>query len=194
MKLILLRHGKTEANEKRLYCGSTDIPLSENGIVELTALKNSVFYPDISGFRVITSGMKRCEQTLDVLYGDIKHEILPELAEMDFGEFEMYSYEQLKDVPAYLEWISGDNETNITPGGESGNLMKARVTAAVQKIIAAGNDTLIVTHGGVIAAVMQLLFPDENKNRYEWQPKPGRGHSVSIQCPDAPLSRCHTDV
>ena len=28
MKILLLRHGITEANEKHLYCGSTDLPLS----------------------------------------------------------------------------------------------------------------------------------------------------------------------
>ena len=29
MKIYLIRHGKTEANERRLYCGSTDIALSD---------------------------------------------------------------------------------------------------------------------------------------------------------------------
>ena len=32
-----------------------------------------------------------------------------------------------------------------------------------------------MTHGGSIAAIMAHLFPDEGKNRYEWQPKNGRG-------------------
>ena len=31
MRLILLRHGLTEANERHLYFGSTDLPLSERG-------------------------------------------------------------------------------------------------------------------------------------------------------------------
>ena len=31
MKILLLRHGITEANEKHLYCGSTDLPLSPAG-------------------------------------------------------------------------------------------------------------------------------------------------------------------
>ena len=26
MTIYLIRHGKTEANEKHLYCGSTDLP------------------------------------------------------------------------------------------------------------------------------------------------------------------------
>ena len=39
MKLILLRHGITEANEKRLYCGATDIGLSETGKAALLLRK-----------------------------------------------------------------------------------------------------------------------------------------------------------
>ena len=38
MKLYLIRHGKTMANEKHLYCGSTNLPLSEKGIEELQNL------------------------------------------------------------------------------------------------------------------------------------------------------------
>ena len=34
MIIYLIRHGKTEANERHLYCGSTDLPLSDAGIAE----------------------------------------------------------------------------------------------------------------------------------------------------------------
>ena len=36
-----------------------------------------------------------------------------------------------------------------------------------------------VTPGGVIAAIMARLFPQEGKNRYEWQPRPGHGYAVT---------------
>ena len=179
MSLFLLRHGKTEANEKRLYCGSTDISLSPDGIAELKLLKATIDYPKIENYRVITSGMKRCEETLELLYGSIPHETMSELREMDFGGFEMRSYAQLKDDAEYIRWISGDNEANPTPGGESGNIMRRRVFAALDKINAGGRDVFIVTHGGVIAAVMERLFPNEEKNRYEWQPKFGRGYLIT---------------
>ena len=44
LMLALIRHGKTEANEKHLYCGKSNIPLSENGIKELNDIKNSKKY------------------------------------------------------------------------------------------------------------------------------------------------------
>jgi alpha-ribazole phosphatase len=180
MKLILIRHGKTEANEKHLYCGSTDLPLSEVGKAELTERKNTVEYPSIKGFRILTSGMRRCEETLSILYADIPHETDPAFREMDFGAFEMRSYEEMKNDPDYIAWIIGDNEANITPGGESGNLMTVRVLEGLKRLIADGRDTLIVTHGGVIAAIMADIFPGEGKNRYEWQPKPGGGYVIDI--------------
>ena len=178
MKLILLRHGITEANEKHLYCGATDIGLSEAGKEALLRRKAQITYPDISGLRVVTSGMKRCEETLCILYGDIPHETDAAFREMYFGAFETRSYEELKNDPAYIDWISGDNEANVAPGGESGRLMTQRVLLGLDRIMSAGRDTLLVTHGGVIAAIMSRLFPAEQKNRYEWQPAPGGGYLI----------------
>ncbi len=180
MKLILIRHGKTEANEKHLYCGSTDLPLSEGGKSELTERKNTVKYPSIDGFRILTSGMRRCEETLAILFGDIPHDTDTAFREMDFGAFEMRSYEEMKNDPDYIAWITGDNEANVTPGGESGNLMTERVIDGLNCLMDDGRDILLVTHGGVIAAIMAHLFTMEGKNRYEWQPKPGGGYMIDL--------------
>lgn len=178
MRLILIRHGKTEANEHHLYCGSTDLPLSETGRQELDARKNS--YPSVSGFHIVTSGLRRCEETLSVLFGDLPHETYPAFAEMDFGRFEMFSYEQLKNDVDYISWITGNNEANLCPGGESGELMTRRVLTALYELIENDRDTLVVTHGGPIAAIMAELFPDERKNRYEWQPASGGGYEITF--------------
>ena len=176
MKLILIRHGNTEANEKHLYCGSTDLPLSDAGRAALAPRA----LPDLPDLRIVTSGLLRCEQTLEALYGKAPHETDGAFREMDFGAFEMRSYAEMKDEPAYQAWISGDNEANVCPGGESGNQMKARALSGLERLLADGRDTLLVTHGGVIAAIMANLFPEENKNRYQWQPAPGGGYIVDL--------------
>lgn len=180
MKLILIRHGKTEANEKQLYCGSTDLSLSDGGRAELFHKKETTVYPSITGYHILTSGMKRCEETLGILFGDIPHKTDAAFREMDFGAFEMRSYEEMKNDADYIAWISGDNEANVTPGGESGNIMTARVIDGLQRLIEDGRDTLLVTHGGVIAAIMAYLFASEGKNRYEWQSKPGGGYVIDL--------------
>ena len=170
MTIYLIRHGKTSANEKHLYCGSTDLPLSDAGKEEL----RSVHY-DIKNVRFISSGMKRTNETLRILFGDVPCEVDPRFREVDFGTFEMRSYEELKDRPEYGSWLTGDNDANIPPQGESGAQMKARVLNAFSEI---KEDTCIITHGGVIAAIMENLFPEENKNRYQWQPKNGCGYII----------------
>lgn len=171
--IYLIRHGKTLANELHLYCGSTDISLSPAGAAELRELR----YPAIDAW-YLTSGMKRANETLSILFGDVPYREAPEFREVDFGAFEMRGYDELKEDPAYLAWITGDNEGNVPPGGESGKEMAARALAAFDALERTGENTVLVTHGGVIAAIMASRFPEEGKNRYQWQPAPGRGYCL----------------
>ena len=170
MTIYLIRHGKTSANEKHLYCGSTDLSLSVAGREELQNIRY-----DIKNVRFITSGMKRTNETLQMLFGDVPYEVEPRFREVDFGIFEMHSYDQLKDTPEYQAWLAGDNEINVPPKGESGEQMKARVLEALSEI---KDDTCVITHGGVIASIMEYLYPEENKTRYDWQPRNGCGYMI----------------
>ncbi len=172
-ELYLIRHGKTQANSLHLYCGSTDLPLCPQGIRELEELHYS-----LPPAQYITSGMQRTEQTLEILFGDVPHRKDGQFREIDFGEFEMHSYEQLKNTPAYQQWLTGDNFRNVPPGGESGEAMTRRVIEALHCLDAGGMPTVLITHGGVIAAIMAHLFPQEARNRYDWQPQPGHGYAI----------------
>ena len=171
--VYLIRHGKTLANRQHLYCGSTDLPLCQEGIRELEALRYQV-----ENARFLTSGMRRTEETLTLLFGPVPFLREPDFREMDFGAFEMKSYEILQHDPDYQIWISGDNEEHVTPGGESGRQMTQRVLCAWQRLDCQ-QDTVILTHGGPIAAIMAHLFPGENRNRYQWQPRPGHGYAIT---------------
>ena len=178
--IIILRHGKTEAGEKWLYCGSTDLPLSEGGKAGLTELKNTYGYPDVSGYDFYTTGMLRTNETLNILYGDVPYESVPALREMDFGIFEMRNYDELKDIPEYVSWLN-DPENVRVPGGGSSPEMKARVLSAFSDIAAKGRDSVIVMHGGPISAIMDSLFPNENKSRIDWQPDAGCGYEILFE-------------
>ena len=173
-ELYLIRHGRTEANEKWLYCGSTDLFLSEKGAEDLKDISYDV--PEDTLF--ITSGMRRTEQTLKILFGDVPHKIDKRFREVDFGVFEMKSYESLKEQEDYQTWISGDNEKNVPPKGESGEQMKIRVLKGLEDLQKEERPVVVVCHGGVIAAIMEYLYPLEDKNRYLWQPKPGHGYFI----------------
>ena len=90
MKLTLLRHAQTEGSLRNLYYGAADIPALPESLSELH--RRAGDYPTAQ--RYYTSGMLRTEQTLAAIYGNVPHTRLPGLREMDFGDFEMKSYEE----------------------------------------------------------------------------------------------------
>ncbi|MBQ4090295.1 MAG: histidine phosphatase family protein [Clostridia bacterium] len=178
MDITLIRHGRTDANERHLYCGATDLPLSEKGVAGLNALIASAEYPDITGMRIYTSGMRRADETLRAIYGDIQFKTISDMRELDFGRFEMHSYDELKEDADYIAWITDQSSSMPCPGGESSAQFKERVFAAFDELVSRGKSAMVVCHGGVIAELMARLFPDSGKNFYEWQPSAGRGYTV----------------
>lgn len=171
--LYLLRHGQTAANAAHIYCGATDLPLCDAGRAMLSPRALPLRAP-----RYYSSGMRRANETLQILFGDVPYTIEPRLREIDFGIFEMHAYDELQNRADYQAWISGDNERNVPPGGESGEQMQLRAFAALREIAAETDEAVILTHGGVICAVMQAIFPQEGRSRYDWQPYYGRGYAI----------------
>jgi alpha-ribazole phosphatase len=179
MILHLIRHGKTSANLKRIYCGHTDISLSDDGKQGLLEIKAEICYPEADIY--IVSGLKRTIETLESLYGEKEYFTFDELVEMDFGEFEMKSYEELKDNADYIRWIS-DIKNEVCKGGEGEKQFRERINRGLVKILKHGrtlnaHSIVVITHGGVISTIMDQFFPNI-KNFYEWQPDFGRGYTI----------------
>jgi len=177
--IYLIRHGATIANEQKLYCGGTDLPLSQGGASDIERLSGQGIYPpDADAY--FTSTLARTRQTLDVIYGRVDRTALPQLAECSFGDFEMKSYDQLKGREDYRAWISDQTGMVACPNGESRRQFERRVLAGygllAEKSRRCGT-VLAVCHGGVIACIMEHLFPGK-QNFYEWQPGPGRGYRL----------------
>lgn len=184
MEIHLVRHGLTEANEKGLYCGRTDLPLSDAGAAELAALMAQGIYPSPAAL-YFTSGMLRAEQTLDALYGKVERAPIRGLAECDFGVFEMKTYDELNSREDYQAWIDDFTGDAACPGGESKNSFAKRVVEAygamLREVMAAGGESAFVAcHGGTIACVLDYLLPNAD-NFYGWQPMHGRGYTLTYE-------------
>jgi len=180
MNIHLIRHGRTLANETGLYCGQTDVPLSDGGAGDILALKEQGVYPGAEVF--YTSGLLRAEQTLDIIYGNVGRKAVPELAEYGFGRFEMKTHPELMEMDGYLDWINDKTGEVRCPGGESKNEFEGRVIKAYEGVLKEVRDSgkcsaLIACHGGVIVRIMGYLFPD-GRGYYEWQPVQGRGYTI----------------
>lgn len=176
--ILLLRHGATAANHEKRYAGSTDVSLSDEGIAALRTLQSSGLYPDISGYALYTSNLLRAKETLAILFPGSAAAALSSFNEMDFGAFEMHSYEDLKDRAEYRLWVEDTTGNVSCPMGESANHFRRRVAEGMEKLMAQRENALVITHGGVIAQIMQALFPHENKHFYQWQPANGCGYLI----------------
>lgn len=186
-KIYLIRHGTTEANLKKLYYGKTDVPLANEGVNLIGDLTLGGKYPSADGAMIYTSGMLRTDQTLFLIYGCKDFQVMPELKEYDFGDFEMKTYEEIKDREDYQAWILDEKGLTPCPNGESPVEFKARVSIGLSKLLEAyqsGQDrdkkTIVICHGGVIADLMNMCFPIKDKTIFDWIPGPGKGYELHI--------------
>lgn len=181
--VYLIRHGKTKANENHLYCGKSDIELSKKGIEELEEFKKKIKYPNCE--ILFSSGAKRANKTIEILYPGKKYEKINKFWEYNFGDFEMKSYNILKENEEYIKWIT-DNEGKVScPNGESKIEYRKRIEKAfnmfIKKCVNENiNETILVCHGGTIGTILEIFY-DKNKSFYEYQPSFGRGYKINLE-------------
>ena len=175
--LYMIRHSLTEGNERRLYYGKTDLPLSEAGKKLCLSLRGNFDLPENTCFA--TSGMLRTEETLELIFGKVDHIQLSGLREMEMGVFEMRSYDQLKDTEAYQRWLEDVSGEYQIPEGESNLMFFQRTLNCVEGLIESGPENLFVAcHGGVIASIMFQLFPNDMNSFYDWIPHACQGYVI----------------
>lgn len=159
-RLHFIRHGLTESNRRGAYAGRrTDVELTPEGIRELLALREEYEYPRVD--LVLCSPLTRCIQTAGVLYPEAELQVVPSMAEIDFGEFDGHTLEELRDREDYRRWLANSLK-EAPPGGESMEEFGRRVAVGLSSILAYVmqnqiQDTAIVTHGGVIRAILGTM-------------------------------------
>ncbi|UTW70681.1 histidine phosphatase family protein [Anaerobacillus sp. HL2] len=85
----LLRHGVTKANQEKRYLGWTNVSLVQDCLPDLSI--------PCCGFDAIySSDLKRCIETVRLLYPNNSINIDPRLREIHFGRFEAKTYERIK--------------------------------------------------------------------------------------------------
>jgi alpha-ribazole phosphatase len=150
--LDLLRHGEVEGG--RRFRGSTDDPLSAAGWDQLweSAQRHGPWD------RVVSSPLRRCREFAAQLAERLQKplEIEPRLAELDFGEWEGLSFEELRaTAPDALQRFVSDPFQHPPPGAESLPGFKRRTLEALADLAQnAEGRALAVTHGGVIRMLL----------------------------------------
>jgi broad specificity phosphatase PhoE len=139
-KIVLVRHGETEANLRRCFADSDDVPLTDAGRAQSRELAFRLareFCPEV----LVSSHFARARETSEIIGRvlGLPTEAIPGIHERDFGSLKGQPYERLEEAQ--------DCES---PDG-----VRRRAMAAIEalRVRYPGREIVIVSHGAVIQAV-----------------------------------------
>lgn len=182
MKILFIRHGQTQYNAEYRWLGSTDNPLCEAGKKELSEKKHIIEkYKPVQ--KLYCSPMKRCIETAAIYFDEMNIEIIEDLRERGFGDFEGKKYEELKDNPYYKEFNKKFWRSNI-PNGEDYKYFFERTEKVYLNIIEdmkKNNLTYaaVLSHGGIIMSILSK-FDNKKMYFYDYLVKNGSGFLTKI--------------
>lgn len=180
-RIHFIRHALCEANEEGRYVGITESPVSANGRRELSEKASRYVYPEVD--KVYVSPLKRCIATAAFLYPEGYARVVPELREMNFGDFEGRLLTDIRDTPEYKVFMKGGLD-NPPPNGESLRHVVQRCFEGLDFIV---NDMMkngygsaaVVTHGGIIMNMMSCFgLPKYSPNDFACDF--GEGYTVLV--------------
>lgn len=156
-KLILVRHGATDFNNKNIYFGKTDIKLNTRGIQEI--LKTKEILKTVDYDVIFSSPLSRAKETaLYINYKNLELKFDKSLEEIDFGIFEGLSFEEIeKQYPQELSKLEKNWESYDYKTGETPINFQKRVVEFV-KSLDKDKNILLVTHWGVINCILSYYF------------------------------------
>ncbi len=143
-RIYIVRHGETEWSADGRHTGVTDVPLTDAGIEQATALA-----PKVAGERfelVLCSPLRRARQTCELAgFGGAGVVVCEDLSEWDYGDYEGLTTGEIREIdPDWALWRDG------CPGGESPEQVGARCDRALSAVRAADGDVLAFAHGHVL--------------------------------------------
>ncbi len=166
LRVFLLRHGKPAFPDARSYIyGHADYPLSDLGVRQ--AKKVGAFLADISMGRIVSSDLSRAVRTAEIVAGfqsgpGCPLERDPALREIDMGEWDGKTKEEIEGAYADIFRMRGEDFANVAPpGGENFAQLQRRALDALGRITAAcdeADNLLLVAHGGLFWSMVSGLF------------------------------------
>lgn len=177
VEVLLVRHGESEANaEGRFASRIWDPHLTEAGRLQAQALVRQLEGLEIR--HLVSSPLARARETLEPL-AQARHlpvEILPELSEVDLGDWDGRHWRELWDLEPFAAWRR-DPERFPPPGGESILQVGRRVLGALARFLDQHPPGLTVaaTHADCLkAAILVVLGAEGPAARAIYSPNLGQ--------------------
>jgi len=150
--VILIRHGDTEWNEKKIFRGRIDIGLSSKGKAQAKVIGKVLSKIQVDA--VYSSPLSRAYETARIIasFQDVQVNTLDGLTDICFGQWEGLSWREVKDRYPFIfaKWLKDPHKIKI-PDAEDLSDVRKRAVSVLHKIadIHINQKVVIVSHGAV---------------------------------------------
>jgi uncharacterized phosphatase len=166
-KIILVRHGETDANRQRCFAGSRKVPLTDAGCRqahELARYLATNFRPNV----LVSSEYLRAWQTGEIIARslNLKTEALAGIHERDFGCLKGHPYGRMGEMMSLdARFDAARTWMWSPPGGESLHDVQRRAITALDLLRARypEQEVIVVSHGAVIQSVCAHITGEWNE-------------------------------
>jgi alpha-ribazole phosphatase len=166
-RVLFIRHAETEMAGR--FCGHSDPELNAQGRMQLTSLGHMLSAEPID--IVYSSDLRRASATAQAIAAvrEIPQVARPALREIDFGQWEGMSWEQIEQMdPEYARNWMARYPHLPAPSGESFEAFEARVLEEVDHLLEHNRCPIaVVTHGGVLRVVLQRLCGQSDEEAWQ---------------------------
>ena len=175
----MLRAMPSQGTLEGRYIGRTQSPLAMSAVAQLAGYKREYVYPQAE--LLCASPAVASVHTLKILYTQAQPEVVLDLAECDFGDWENKTAADLKDDPRFAQWLAGQA---VPPNGESGQVFFARVCKGfellVENLMGRGiGEAVLAAPAGVMTSILAGYGLPRGQPQ-DWLCDPGFGYSVRI--------------
>jgi broad specificity phosphatase PhoE len=168
-RFYLVRHGQTAWNSENRLQGHTDLPLNDVGRQQ--AQRVGEFFAAFHMKGLFTSHLQRSQQTAQVILAGNGHGVTP-VVEQGLAECNLGAWEGLTPLEidaqfegAYQQWRTQPSRVQI-PRAEPLADFRLRVRETLERMVATTGEGhhVLVTHGGVIAALLADVLEADYDN------------------------------
>ncbi|MBH1963412.1 MAG: histidine phosphatase family protein [Comamonadaceae bacterium] len=183
MKLLVVRHGQTQANAEQRYLGAFDLPLNELGVLQAKDIARTLS-SDINA--LYCSPLLRARQTSALISETlgIPSRIAPAFRERNVGVFEgLTQLEAATQFPLLWARNATRHWRDAPDGGESIEEVFLRVAAGLAQLRCDhGSKSILLVAHGFVAKVLRALVSNQSSDFFDWQL--GNGHTLELQIPE----------
>jgi phosphoserine phosphatase len=166
-RIILARHGNTPWNKDKIFRGSKDIPLDDQGQDEARALGE--WLKDETIHAAYTSPLSRSRDTAMAIarHHGLEVKDLPGLADLNYGDWEGMPLKEVKVKYAdlYQQWEKSPHTVRF-PNGETLEELRTRALAGMNEAVQRYPDqtVLLVGHRAVNKVIIAALIGLDNSH------------------------------